>query len=115
MDCAISLDSRGLPLAPHTPPVGGPRMNARGSFRGDAYVAVHPSTPDTRAAQAARRAHLYPLPDGRLAALQSSIRHRIGGAVTTSREAVDALVLDMARVALRWSPDEVEARNLATG
>jgi hypothetical protein len=60
--------------------------------------------------QAARRARAYPLPDIRLAALQESIRFRIRAVAHLPRDAFDALVLDMARVALRWSRDEVDAR-----
>jgi len=71
MDHPIPLASRGLPLAPGPMPSVDPAMNTRGSYRGDAYRAVHPSTPETRTAQAALRAQLYPLPDSRLAALQS--------------------------------------------
>jgi hypothetical protein len=85
-------------------------VNPVGSIRGRVYSAVHPSTPATRATQAERRARSYPLSDVRLAAFQSSIRRRIRAVAHGPREAFDALVLDMARVALRWSRDEVEAR-----
>lgn len=85
-------------------------MNPVGSIRGRVYRAVHPSTPATRATQRERRARSYPLPDVRLAAFQSAIRRRIQAVARGPLEAFDALVLDMARVALRWSRDEVEAR-----
>jgi hypothetical protein len=90
------------------------RVRPRRSYPGTAYRAIHPSTPATRATQEARRADSYPLPDGRLATLQSSIRRRIRPIARIPREAFDALVLDMARVALRWSRDEVEAREYPT-
>ena len=72
---------------------------------------LKPSTPESRATHEARRARDYPLPDERLETLRESIAARLRTAdVELPREEFEALVLDMARFALRWSRDEVQVR-----
>ena len=70
-----------------------------------------PSTPESRAGHEAQRASDYPLPDERLDVLRQSLGDRLRrSGVTLPPEEFDALVLDMARFALRWSRGEIEAR-----
>lgn len=70
-----------------------------------------PTPPADERSHAQRRADAYPLPDARLDALRAHITPRLRGAgVRLADAAFDALVLDMARVALRWSDPEIERR-----
>jgi hypothetical protein len=72
----------------------------------------NPSTPESRAAHEAQRAAEYPATDERLAPLRASLARRLLQAgVNLPAEAFHALVLDMARFALRWSREEVRARS----
>ena len=76
--------------------------------------AFEPSTPESRAAHEAQRAADYPVADERLAPLRASIAGRLREAgVALPPGEFEALVLDMARFALRWSEDEVAARQEA--
>ena len=77
---------------------------------------IKPSTPESRAAHQAQRARDYPLPDERLQPLRASIAGRLREAgITLPPEEFEALVLDMARFALRWSTAEMQARAEAKG
>ena len=71
-----------------------------------------PSTPESRAAHEAQRAEDYPLSDERLEPLRRALRERLVRAGVSLPPSVEfeALVLDMARFALRWSRDEVRVR-----
>jgi hypothetical protein len=72
---------------------------------------LEPSTPESRASHEAQRAGDYPLPDERLEPLRASLAGRLREAgVALPPEEFDALVLDMARFALKWSRGEVQAR-----
>ena len=65
------------------------------------------STPESRAAREAQRAKDYPLSDERLAPLRATLTERLRAAgVELPSPEFDALVLDMARFALRWSAEE---------
>lgn len=72
-----------------------------------------PSTPGSRAAHEAQRAEDYPLPDERLEPLRRALRERLvrAGVSLPPPAEFEALVLDMARFALRWSREEVGARD----
>jgi hypothetical protein len=73
-----------------------------------------PSTPESRAGREAQRARDYPVTDERLDPLRESIAQRLRrSGVTLPPAEFEALVLDMARFALRWSQDEVQAREAA--
>lgn len=71
-----------------------------------------PSTPESRAAHETRRAEDYPLPDERLEPLRRALRDRLvaAGVSLPPPAEFEALVLDMARFALRWSWEEVGTR-----
>ena len=69
------------------------------------------STPESRAAREAQRAKDYPLSDERLAPLRATLTERLRAAgVELPSPEFDALVLDMARFALRWSAEEEDRR-----
>jgi hypothetical protein len=76
----------------------------------------HRQDAEAREAHASQRAEDYPLPDSRLDALRAPIAERLRrSGVNLPAEEFEALVLDMARFALRWSNDEVGARDKAEG
>lgn len=69
------------------------------------------STPESRAEQEAQRAKDYPISDERLAPLRAALAERLRAAgVEIPAADFDALVLDMARFALRWSSEEEDRR-----
>ena len=72
-----------------------------------------PSTPESRAAHEAQRAEDYPLSDERLEPLRRALRERLvqAGVSVPPPAEFEALVLDMARFALRWSWEEIGARD----
>lgn len=71
--------------------------------------------PHAGAPQHAIFARLYPLPDARLDALRAVCAERVreSGITLGSDAAFATLVLNMARLALYWSPAEVDARSAA--
>ena len=71
-----------------------------------------PSTSESRSAHEAQRAEDYPLPDERLEPLRRALRERLAraGIGIPPPAEFEALVLDMARFALRWSREEVGVR-----
>jgi hypothetical protein len=74
----------------------------------------HRQDAEAREAHASQRAEEYPLPDSRLDELRAPIAERLRrSGVNLPPEEFDALVLDMARFALRWSNAEVGAREKA--
>jgi hypothetical protein len=78
----------------------------------DAMDPFERSTPERRAAHREQRAADYPLPDARLTPLRESLAQRLSASdITLPPAEFDALVLDMARFALRWSETEMGRRD----
>jgi len=74
----------------------------------------HRQDAEAREAHASQRAEEYPLPDPRLDMLRGPIAERLRkSGIDIPADEFEALVLDMARFALRWSNTEVGAREKA--
>jgi hypothetical protein len=74
----------------------------------------HRQDAEAREAHASQRAEEYPLPDDRLEKLRGPIAERLRrSGIDLPADEFEALVLDMARFALRWSNTEVGAREKA--
>lgn len=86
-------------------------MSGGDQTSGDGSDSLPMSTAESRAEHEAQRAKDYPLSDERLAPLRAVLAGRLRTAGVKVPDAeFDALVLDMARFALRWSAEEEEHR-----